>query len=138
MSGEPEVHGSDLRTGLAGERTSLAEERTGLAGERTSMAEERTRLAWWRTGLTAFAVAIGVGRLLPELTPDATTWPYVTLGVAFATYGIMLFVYGTRWARRTGRQLGHGPSRRGPDPFLALLTAGGIGLGLGTIVVILL
>ena len=34
---------------------------------RTSLANERTQLAWWRTGLTALAVALAVGRLVPEI-----------------------------------------------------------------------
>src|ERR1043166_8707504 len=38
------------------------------ATRRTRLASERTYLAWWRTGLTAFAVAFGAGRVVPELT----------------------------------------------------------------------
>ena len=33
---------------------------------RTWLAAERTWLAWWRTGIGASAVAIGVGRIVPE------------------------------------------------------------------------
>ena len=76
--------------------------RTDLADRRTSLANERTLLAWWRTGLTALAVALGVGRLLPELAPHETRWPFVAIGVAFAVYGIALFLYGTR---RSGDRL---------------------------------
>ena len=43
---------------------------------RTDLAVERTQLAGWRTGLTALAVAFGVG-LVPELSDSGTTWPYV-------------------------------------------------------------
>lgn len=68
--------------------------RTDLAFERTVLALERTVLAWWRTALASLAVALGVGRLLPELTDRDTTWPYVALGVAFAVYSCGLFVYG--------------------------------------------
>ncbi|MCO5314788.1 MAG: DUF202 domain-containing protein [Solirubrobacterales bacterium] len=132
------VGGTDLQAGLATERTTLAEERTDLATERTTMAEERTRLAWWRTGLTAFAVAIGVGRLLPELAPNSASWPYIALGVAFAIYGIALFSYGTRWARKVEQESGAETAGSGPDRFLTLLTVAGIALGLGTILVILL
>jgi uncharacterized membrane protein YidH (DUF202 family) len=55
---------------------------TGDATRRTRLANERTYLAWWRTGLTAFAVSLGAGRLVPALT-DATHWPYVVVGVGF-------------------------------------------------------
>lgn len=68
--------------------------RTDLAFERTVLALERTVLAWWRTALASLAVALGVGRLLPELSDNDTTWPYVALGIAFAIYSCGLFVYG--------------------------------------------
>ena len=69
------------------------------------MAGERTELAWWRTGLAALAVAVGIGRLAPELQRSGSTWPYVVVGVGFALYGIALFTQGNEaWAewRRTG------------------------------------
>ena len=52
------------------------------ATHRTRLANERTYLAWWRTGLTAFAVSVGVGRLVPEHT-DANRWPFEVVGAAF-------------------------------------------------------
>jgi putative membrane protein len=45
------------------------------ASRRTYLAGERTQLAWWRTGLTALAVALGVGRVVPELSKSAARWP---------------------------------------------------------------
>ena len=54
------------------------------------MAGERTELAWWRTGLAALAVAVGIGRLAPELQTSGATWPYVVVGIGFALYGIAL------------------------------------------------
>jgi putative membrane protein len=104
--------------------------RTSLAGERTSMAGERTLLAWWRTGLTAIAVALGVGRLLPELAPHATRWPYTVLGVAFGLYGIAMFVLGTR---RLG---GFDPKASSDDGMLLVLMGAGVILGFGTLAVI--
>ena len=65
------------------------------ATRRTQLASERTQLAWWRTGLTALAVAIGVGRLVPALDDSTVEWPYTLLGVAFALYGIALIGTGT-------------------------------------------
>jgi putative membrane protein len=103
---------------------------------RTSLANERTLLAWWRTGLTALAVALGVGRLLPELAPDATRWPFVVIGVAFAIYGIALFAYGTR--RSGGRDASLlGGAGGTPDRALAVLTAAGIVLGVASVILIL-
>lgn len=104
--------------------------RTTLAGERTSLAGERTLLAWWRTGLTAIAVALAVGRLLPELAKQATRWPYVALGVGFALYGIAMFVLGTH-------RLGAFDSRAsGDDRVLVALMAAGVVLGLATLALI--
>ena len=54
------------------------------ASRRTYLAGERTQLAWWRTGLAALAVAIGVGRVVPELDNSVTRWPYVIAGLGSA------------------------------------------------------
>jgi putative membrane protein len=51
------------------------------ATRRTRLANERTYLAWWRTGLTAFAVSLGAGKLVPALTDES----------AFALLAIVAF-----------------------------------------------
>jgi putative membrane protein len=79
---------------------------TDDAGRRTGLAIERTQLAWWRTGLTSLAVAIGIGRVVPELSDSATIWPYTVVGIMFAAYGIALFWHGTQRARAAGRMDG--------------------------------
>lgn len=95
--------------------------------KRTGLAVERTMLAWWRTGLTGLAVALGVGRLLPDLSPTSTRWPYVTLGIAFALYAIALFSLGTvRYAK-------DGASVQRVD---ALLAGAGVVLGIAVCVLI--
>ena len=108
------------------------------ATRRTHLANERTQLAWWRTGLTALAVALGVGRIVPELDKTATRWPYVVAGVGFALWGILAIAYGSMHQAAVERALRKGrfaPSDRRP---LAALTVGGIGLGLLTALLILL
>jgi putative membrane protein len=55
----------------------------GDATRRRRLANERTYLAWWRTALAAFAVALGTGRVVPELAGGAH-WPYVAIGTGFA------------------------------------------------------
>jgi putative membrane protein len=112
------------------------ERRTDLADRRTSLANERTLLAWWRTGLTALAVALGVGRLLPEVAHDGTRWPFVVIGVAFALYGIALFLYGTRRSGERDESLLGGPGGA-PDPALTALTVAGVLLGIASAVLIL-
>jgi putative membrane protein len=68
----------------------------------TELAVERTQLAWWRTGLTALAVGIGIGRIIPDLGNSSTAWPYAVLGVAFCTYALCLIAFGYGRARPTG------------------------------------
>ena len=45
------------------------------ATRRTRLANERTYLAWWRSGLTALAVAVGAGKIAPEVT-GGSSWPF--------------------------------------------------------------
>jgi putative membrane protein len=67
---------------------------------RTRLAAERTELAWWRTALTSIAVAIAVGRVVPELSDTNTEWPYVVVGIGWALYSVALFGYGSIRSRR--------------------------------------
>ena len=56
------------------------------AARRTRLANERTYLAWWRTGLTALAVCIALGRIVPGVT-GVTKWPYEAVGAAYGVLG---------------------------------------------------
>jgi putative membrane protein len=105
---------------------------------RTQMAGERTQLAWWRTGLAALAVALGVGRVVPQLDPTATKWPYAVAGVGFAIWGIVAIAYGTVQRAAINRAVAEKrPLETAPWP-IQTLTIGGIGLGLLTALLILL
>lgn len=112
------------------------ERRDDGAELRTSLAGERTLLAWWRTGLTAIAVALGVGRLLPELAPHATRWPYAVLGVGFALYGIAMFLLGARRMGPVDRTGGSSSAHSSEDRMLVAFMAAGTILGIGTLAVI--
>src|SRR5215213_11690046 len=79
----------------------------GDATRRTRLANERTYLAWWRTALTAFAVSIGSGKLVPELA-SGSTWPYTAIGVGFALVGVCCSVYGFRRQREVELALRRG------------------------------
>lgn len=116
----------------------MTENQTDDVERRTSLANERTRLAWWRTGLASFAVAVGIGRLLPALTPDATAWPAIVVGLAFAVYGIAFFVHGSRRSRRVDDAIGLDSTQRDQHRSLALLSAAGVLLGVATIVLIVI
>jgi putative membrane protein len=108
------------------------------ASRRTYLAGERTQLAWWRTGLTALAVALGVGRVVPELSGTAARWPYVIAGVGFALWGIFAVAYGTANREAMEKALQAGQFHEAPTWPLRTLTAVGIALGLLTAVLILL
>jgi putative membrane protein len=108
------------------------------ATRRTYLAGERTQLAWWRTGLTALAVALGVGRVVPELSGNGARWPYVIAGVGFALWGIFAIAYGTANREAMMRALREGRFHDGPTWPLRTLSAAGIGLGLLTALLILL
>ena len=72
------------------------------ASRRTYLANERTELAWWRTGLTALAVSLGVGRLIPELG-GGPNWPYAVIGAGYAVLGTGFIAYGS-WRERAVRR----------------------------------
>jgi putative membrane protein len=109
---------------------------SGRPNRQTILANERTQLAWWRTGLTAIAVALGVGRVLPDLANSGSRWSYTLVGVGFAL-GIAMIAYGTRRARTVAAEIG------GPDAWFEgdlirfWLTVAGVLLGLAAAALIL-
>ncbi|HWB70486.1 MAG TPA: DUF202 domain-containing protein [Solirubrobacterales bacterium] len=107
------------------------------ASRRTHLAGERTELAWWRTGLTALAVALGVGRVVPELSTGELHWPYAVAGVGFAAWGVLAIGYGSARRARIEEALASGRFHEPPRWALRLLTAGGVVLGLITALLIL-
>jgi inner membrane protein YidH len=113
-------------------------ERAVDATRRTHLASERNQLAWWRTGLAALAVAIGVGRVVPDLNGTQTSWPYVVAGVGFALWGILAIGYGSIHQAAVERALDEGRYVRSSGWPLAVLTVSGLGLGLLTALLILL
>jgi putative membrane protein len=108
-----------------------------LSGDarRTSLANERTQLAWWRTGLTALAVALAVGRLVPEIGTGHTQWPYTLAGVAFALYGVALIGYGSVRSRAVDEAAAR--DEFAPPPYHALTVLGLVGMALGLLIVLL-
>ncbi len=107
------------------------------ASRRTHLAGERTQLAWWRTGLTALAVALGVGRIVPELDKTATRWPYVVAGVGFALWGVLALAYGSVHQAALEKALREGRFLESSPWPLRTLTVTGVALGLLTVALIL-
>ena len=78
----------------------------GDATRRTWLASERTVLAWLRTGLTATAVALGVGKLIPDLRGgEGSDWPFVVLGAGYAILGVFIVIYGLYRGREVDRAM---------------------------------
>ena len=109
----------------------------GDATRRTRLANERTYLAWWRTGLTAFAVSLGAGKLVPALTEDSR-WPYVAVGIGFAVLGLVFVGYGFRRMREVDEAIARGEYARPDDRLMGVLAAVGLVLGFGLLVIVAL
>jgi putative membrane protein len=105
------------------------------ATRRTQLANERTHLAWWRTGLTALAVGIGAGRIVPELTED-TAWPFQLLGAGYALLGCFFIAYGLLRREQVDQALVRGEWAPFPAAVALATTGGGLILGVATIAVI--
>ena len=103
------------------------------AVRRTRLAAERTELAWWRTALTSIAVAVAVGRVVPELSGTTTEWPYVVVGIGWALYSVALFSYGSIRSRRVERALDQGEMIPSSRAEARMLMAFGVTLCLATV-----
>ena len=106
------------------------------ATRRTRLANERTYLAWWCTGLTAFAVALGTGRVVPALT-HGSHWPYEVIGTGFALLGLTFTGYAFRRHLEVEQALSRGDYTRPDDRFLAAVTVAAVVLGVALVIVIL-
>jgi putative membrane protein len=103
---------------------------------RTWLAAERTWLAWWRSGVAVGAVALAVGRFLPELTHGAARWPYRVLGVGYAVLSVAVLLLGATRQRRASAALRRGSYDELTTPMVAGLTAGGVVLSVAAIVLV--
>jgi putative membrane protein len=106
------------------------------ATRRTRLANERTYLAWWRTGLTALAVCVGVGRLVPSVA-SGPQWPYEALGIGYGVLGIAFVAAGYLRTRQVEGALDHGAFAPLAGRLTAALTAGGVALGVATVAVLI-
>jgi inner membrane protein YidH len=107
------------------------------ATRRTRLANERTYLAWWRSGLTALAVGIAAGKLVPELS-DGSGTPFVALGCAYAVLGVLFIAFAFVRSRAVERSLANGEFAPLDDRLAAVLTGVGVALGVATVLVVLL
>jgi putative membrane protein len=107
----------------------------GDATRRTWLASERTWLAWVRTGLASSAVALGVGRVVPEVAHASHRWPYALLGAGYGILGAALVIYGFQRRREVDQAVRAG-RYVAPDELTigAFAVLAGV-LGVGTAVV---
>lgn len=131
MPDQPET---DRRQQHPGGRRAFDENRDAL--RRTRLANERTYLAWWRTGLTAIAVALGAGKVVPGLTHVAQ-WPYEALGGGFAILGVLCIAHGYQRERAIEQALARGQFAPVDKRYNAVLAGLGALLGLVTLILIL-
>jgi putative membrane protein len=108
----------------------------GDASRRTWLASERTVLAWLRTGLTATAVALAVGKVVPDLRDNGADWPFVVLGAGYGLLGVVIVAYGLLRGREVDRAIRDGRWLSPDDRAMWLIGALTIALGLLAAVVI--
>lgn len=106
------------------------------ATRRTRLATERTYLAWWRSGLTALAVGLAAGKLVPELSSGAA-WPYEILGIGYSLLGLAFIAYGYRRQGMVEAALRRGEWAPLDERVAAALTIAGVALGAATIAVLI-
>ena len=106
------------------------------ATRRTHLANERTYLAWWRTGLTALAVSLAVGRIVPELV-RGVSWPYVAIGAGYAVLGIVFIAYAEQRRRVVSQAVRRGEWAELQSGFLGALAGLGVVLAVATLAVVL-
>ena len=102
------------------------------ATRRTRLANERTYLAWWRTGLTALAVSLAAGRIVPTIS-HVTAWPYELTGTGFAVLGILCIYTGYQREREIDRALEEGRFAALDPRINLVLTTVGVILGIFTL-----
>ena len=106
------------------------------ATRRTRLANERTYLAWWRTGLASIAVAVGIGRIAPDVS-NVTRWPYEVVGAGFGVLGVAFIWLAYARARAVEEALDRGSfAPVGVRLRLWLLVAGGA-LGAAAVLIVI-
>ncbi len=93
----------------------------GEAARRVRLANERTYLAWGRSALGYFALALAVGRIVPELDHSISRWPFEVVGCAYAVLGVVFALYGARRRRVVEEAIGAGAFVEPSGRLLAVL-----------------
>lgn len=107
------------------------------ATRRTRLANERTYLAWWRSGMASFAVAVGAGKIAPDVSKGGDEWAYQLLGAGFALLGCAFVGYAYVRQRRVETALDAGSFSPLDDRVALALTVASVVLGLATVLLVL-
>jgi putative membrane protein len=110
-------------------------EETRDAARRTRLANERTYLAWWRTGLTALAVCVALGKVVPGVS-DVTSWPYQVVGAAYGLVGLGFMLVAHIRVRMVERAVDRGDFARLDERLSLAMLVVGIALGAATIALV--
>lgn len=103
---------------------------------RTWLAAERTWLAWWRSGVAVGAVALAVGRFLPELA-HRHSWPYRALGIGYGLLSVAVLIVGAVRQRRGADALRRGEFTELSPPVVTWLTVSAVVLSMVAMVLVL-
>ncbi len=114
----------------------MTADETRDASRRTRLANERTYLAWWRTGLTALAVCVALGRIVPGVS-DVTHWPYQLVGAGYGLLGLAFMVVAHIRVRTVERAVDRGDFARMDERLSMVLLVVGIVLGGATIALVI-
>ena len=116
----------------------MTPDETGDATRRTLLAAERTLLAWLRTGLTVMAVAVGIGKIAPDLADDANATAWALLGALYAILGVGIVVYGFWRGRAVDRAVRAGRYVSLEDDVMWAIGGVTVVLGFATAVLIVI
>jgi len=119
-----------------GTGVSVAEPDASDVTRRTWFASERTWLAWWRSGIGVGAVAIAVGRLLPAVT-SGERWAFRVRGLGYGVLSIAVLLVGATRQRRLASALRRDSFEELTSPLVAWLTAGGVALSVGVMILVI-
>jgi uncharacterized membrane protein YidH (DUF202 family) len=110
---------------------------TGGAARQVRLANERTYLAWGRTALAFFALALAVGRIVPELERARSRWPFEVVGSAYALLGVLIALYGLHRHRVVERAVLTGDLAEPSAVLLTVLSVATALVGLATFVILI-
>jgi putative membrane protein len=119
------------------ERRAQGDRREIDATRRTRLANDRTYLAWVRSGLTALAVSLAAGKVVPDLG-GGSSWPFELVGAGFGAVGVALVVFGLLRYRAVDAALRRGEYAALDERVTLAIAVATALLGAATVMLVLL